>query len=91
MRFFALLNLQHVILYVFPTLVFIIIFGLALAKSHIKSADSAERLINVRKRFPDDLEGKNAPFPVALALLIAGTVVWGVLYILFNGWMGAKI
>jgi len=91
MRFFALLNFQHVVLYVFPTLVFIIIFGLALAKSYFKNADSAERLINVHERFPDDLEGKNAPFPVALTLMIAGTVVWGVLYILFNGWMGVKI
>ena len=91
MRFFALLNLQHVILYLFPTLVFIIIFGLALARSYFKDAESAERLNNVHGRYPDDLEENNAPFPVALTLIIAGTVVWGVLYILFTGLMGVKI
>lgn len=91
MRFFALLNFQHVILYVFPALIFIIIFGLALARSYFKSADSAERLIHVHGRYPDDLEDRNAPFPIALTLIIAGTVVWAVLYILFNGLMGVKI
>jgi len=91
MRFFALLNLQHVVLYVFPTLIFIIIFGLVLAKSYFKSADSAERLINVHGRYADNLEDKNAPFPVVLTLIIVGTVAWGVLYILFTGLMGVKI
>ena len=27
MRFFALLGLQHVVLYIFPTLIFILVFG----------------------------------------------------------------
>ena len=91
MRFFALLNFQHVILYVFPALIFVIIFGLALAKSYFKSANSGDRLINVHGRYPDDIEDKHAPFPVALTLIIVGTVVWAVLYILFTGLMGVKI
>jgi hypothetical protein len=91
MRFFALLNLQHVILYIFPTMVFIIIFGLALARSYFKNDESVERLINVNGRYPDDIEENNAPFPVALTLIIAGTVVWGVLYIWFTGLMGVEI
>jgi hypothetical protein len=91
MRFFALINFQDVILYVFPTLTFIIIFGLALAKSHFKRTDDPERLINVHGRYPDDLEDKNAPIPVALTLIFIGTVIWAVLYILFTGWMGVKI
>ena len=91
MRLFALLNLQHVILYIFPTLIFIIIFGLALAKSYFKRADSAERLRNIHGRYPDDIEDKNAPFPMALTLIIVGTVAWVFLYILFTGLMGVKI
>lgn len=91
MRFFALLNFQHVMLYLFPALIFIVIFGLALAGSYIKRADSAERLIAVRSRYPDGIESKNAPFPVALALIIAGTVVWGVGYIGFTALLGVKI
>ena len=91
MRFFALLNFQHVILYVFPTLIFIIIFGLALAKSYFKSAAAPDRLTTVHGRYPDDIEDKHAPFPVALTLIIVGTVLWAVGYILFNGLMGVKI
>ena len=91
MRFFALINFQHVILYAFPTLIFIIIFGLALARSYFKSAGAPERLTKVHGRYPDDIEDKNAPFPVALTLIIIGTVLWAVGYILFNGLMGVKI
>ncbi|MEW6670669.1 MAG: hypothetical protein AB1427_03150 [Thermodesulfobacteriota bacterium] len=91
MRYFALLNLQHVVLYIFPTLIFIVVLGLALAKSYYKSADSPDRLIKVHGRYPDDLEDKDAPFPVALTLIIVGTAVWAVLYILFTGLMGVQI
>jgi hypothetical protein len=35
MRFYDLLNFQHIMLYAFPTLVFIVIFGLFLAYSHL--------------------------------------------------------
>ena len=91
MRFFALLNFQHVMLYVFPALIFIVIFGLALARSYIKRADSAERLNTIQGRYPDGIEGKNAPFPAALTLIIAGTVVWAVLYIFFIGLLEVKI
>ncbi len=91
MRFFALLNFQHIILYLFPTLIFIIIFGLALGYAHFKTAASEERKSSVQGRYPDELEDKNAPFPVALTLIIAGTIAWAFLYILGTGLMGVKI
>ena len=91
MRFFALLNLQHVILYIFPALIFIMIFGLALARSYFKDAGSAERLTTIYGRYPDGIEDKNAPFPAALTLIIFGAVVWAILYILFTGLLGVKI
>lgn len=91
MRLFALLNFQHVILSIFPALIFIIIFGLALAKSYFKDAESAGRLTNIHGRYQDGIEDKDAPFPVALTLIILGTLVWGALYILFNGLLEVNI
>lgn len=91
MRFFALLNLQHVVLYIFPALIFIMIFGLALARSYFKDARSAERLTTIQGRYPDGIEDKQAPFPAVLTLIIIGVVVWAVFYILFTGLLEVKI
>ena len=43
MRFFDLINHQHVLLFLVPTLVFILVFGVSLAFSHFHSKDSEER------------------------------------------------
>ena len=91
MRFFALLNFQHIILYVLPTLVFIVIFGFALAHSHLSGKDSEERKKRALHIFPEGIEERNAPFPIALALIIIGTIIWGFFYILLTGIMGVKI
>lgn len=91
MRFFDILNLQHVVLFLFPALVFIIVFGLALAYSRFhtpKGGDSTEEIMYV---FPDGIEDRRAPFPLALTLIIIGTVIWGFLYILISGLLGRKI
>lgn len=91
MRFFHLLNFQHIMLYLFPTLVFMIIFGLALNFSHLKSKDAEERKQKIIYRFPDGIEDRNAPFPLAMILIIAGTLIWVFFYILETGLMGVKI
>jgi hypothetical protein len=91
MRFFNLLNFQHVILYVFPTLIFIVMFGLALAFSHLKSDDSEDRKKKIIYRFPEGIEDRDAPFPLVMTLTIAGTVIWVFFYILGTGWLGVKI
>ena len=56
MRHFNLLNFQHIVLYVLPTLIFILIFGLALAYSHLKSEDAEERKQKIIYRFPEGIE-----------------------------------
>ena len=38
MRFFELLNLQHVFGYIFPTIVFMLIFGIGQSYAHFKPA-----------------------------------------------------
>lgn len=91
MRFFELLAFQDIMLYLFPALIFIILFVLLLGFSHVRRPDSEERLRKVIERFPAGIEGLNAPFPIGLGLLIAGCIIWGILYIWFIGLWGIKI
>ena len=91
MHYFPLRNLQDVFLYLFPTLAFLIIFGLFLGYTHFHTKDSDERTRRILYRFPGGIEDRNAPFPLAMALTIAGTVLWGFFYILFHGLLGVKI
>lgn len=91
MRLFDLLSFQHVMGYVFPTLIFILIFGLFLAYSHLESDDAKERMQKIIYRFPEDIEDRDAPFPLAMMLIIAGTLIWVFFYILLTGLLGVKI
>ena len=91
MRHFNLLNFQHIVLYVLPTLIFILIFGLALAYSHLQSEDTEKRKQKIIYRFPEGIEDRDAPFPLSMMLIIAGTILWVFFYILATGLMGVKI
>jgi len=91
MRLFSLLNFQHVILYVFPTLMFILIFASALGFIHFDTRDAQARKSDITYRFADDLRDRNAPFPLVMTLVIIGTAVWAFLYILITGLSGVKI
>ena len=91
MRHFNLLNFQHIVLYVLPTLIFILIFGLALDYSHLKSEDSEERKQKIIYRFPEGIEDRDAPFPLSMMLIISGTILWVFFYILGTALLGVKI
>ena len=91
MRFYALLNFQHVMLYIFPTLIFIILFGLALYYARFRTRSDEERMAKIHGRYPEGLEERDAPFPLALILIILGTVLWAYFYILVTGLLGVKI
>ena len=43
MRFFELLNFQHTMAWLFPTLVFMVVFGVGLAFSHLHGKNSEAR------------------------------------------------
>jgi hypothetical protein len=45
----------------------------------------------VIERYPGGIEGRNAPFPLVLILIILGTVLWAYFYILVTGLLGVKI
>lgn len=91
MRFYALLNFQHVMGYFFVGLLFMVVFGLTLAYAHFRSEDSDRRMTEVVGRFREDIQDRNAPFPLAMILIIAGVFIWGFFYILMHGWLGVKI
>jgi len=85
MRFFHLLNYEHVMGLIFSALLFMVVFGLALKFSHFKSGDDEERKKKIVNRYPDGIEDRDAPFPLSMTLIIAGTVLWVFFYILGTG------
>ena len=91
MRFFELLNVQDIVLYFFPAVLAILIVGTALGYVHFRTARSEERMKRAYYIFPEDIEDRRSPIPLALILIIAGTVVWAFFYILAIGLWGVKI
>jgi len=91
MRFFALEGYRDVILFLFPALVFVILFYLGLNRIHFRTKDSAEREKQVYSRYPDGLEDRNAPFPLILILIIVGFLLWSVSYMVGISFWGVKI
>lgn len=91
MRLYALLNFQDIVLYVFPALIFMVLFGLALSYAHFRTKGSEERKGRVYYTFPEEIEDREEPVPVALGLIIAGTIIWAFFYILITGFLGVKI
>lgn len=85
MRFFELLNNQHIFIYLFPGLLFVIFFGLYLGYTHFRSEGDEQRKADILHRFPEGFEDRDAPFPMGLALTIIGIVTWMIFYIFFIG------
>ena len=91
MRYFELLNVEHFVLYLLPAWVFILVFAVGLSFAYFRSKDSDERMSNIIEKFPGGIEGRNAPFPLVLTMVIAGTVIWSLAYIVLIGILGVKI
>lgn len=91
MRFFELKDFQDVMLYLFPTLVFLLVFGAGLAYTHFHTRVAREREERVVEVYPEGFSTRNAPFPLVLTLTIAGTIIWAFFYILVTGLLGVKI
>jgi len=91
MRYFEVLSIQHFFMYLFPAIATIVLFIIGLGFYHIQRKDSAERESRVVERFPGGIEGRNAPFPILAYLVIFGTIVWVLAYILLIGELKVKI
>lgn len=89
MRFFELLNNQHVIALVIIAVIFCILFGIALAfvPTSGTMSEARDKILKNKaiQRFADNIEKAEGPFPLIITLLIAGTILWGLFYILFYG------
>jgi hypothetical protein len=89
MRFYNLLNNQHVFLYIFPTLVLIILLGMGFGYVHyVRKYAEGKRRINVI--YPE-IEERTAPFPLVIILIIIGTAIWAFGYTLGYGLLRIKI
>ncbi|MFZ3044618.1 MAG: hypothetical protein WA151_01785 [Desulfatirhabdiaceae bacterium] len=91
MRYFNLLNIQQIVLAVFPALSSVILVGVALAFTHFRGRDAENRQMRVTLIYPDGIEERNAPFPLFLFLVILGTFVWGAAFILLFALTGERI
>ena len=91
MRYFEVLGIQHFFMYLFPAIATIVLFIIGLGFYHIQRKDSAERESRIIERFPGGIEGRNAPFPILAYLIIIGTIVWVLAYILLIGGLKVKI
>ena len=91
MRFFHLENMQDLYGFLFPTLLFMVIFGLALKTTHFFGKDSENRKKTIIYKYPDGIEDRDAPFPLAMTLIIAGALLWAVFYILGYGILEVRI
>ena len=91
MRYFEVLGIQHFVMYLFPAIAFFVLFVIGLGFYHINRKDSAERESLIIERFPEGIEGRNAPFPLIAYLVFIGTIIWVMAYILLIGVLEVKI
>jgi len=91
MRFFELLNLEDIALYLFPSVIFVLLFAAALSFAHFHSRDSEETKSRITHIYTEGIETRTAPFPLFLVLIIIGTVIWAVCYILTISLSGVRI
>ncbi|MBL0712297.1 MAG: hypothetical protein JJV98_01235 [Desulfosarcina sp.] len=91
MQLFSLSNFQDIMLWFFPTLVFMVLFGVALAYTRFHGQDDTRRENEIIYRYPDGIEDRDVAFPLVMILIIVGTVIWAFFYILMHGLLGVKI
>ena len=91
MRYFQLLGIQHFVMYLFPALATIVLFIIGLGFYYIRRKDSEARKTRIIEEFPGGIQGRNAPFPLVLILILVGTIIWGLAYIAAIGVLGVKI
>jgi ABC-type methionine transport system permease subunit len=85
MRFFELLNTQQVLALIILTVIFAILFGVTLWVLPMSGPKSRVSNNKAVQQFADGIEKANGPFPMIIALIIGGTVLWAIYYILFYG------
>jgi hypothetical protein len=85
MRFFELLHTQQVAALIIIAVIFLILFGVTLWVLPMSGPRARALTIKPIQQFADGIEKGDGPFPLILALIIAGTILWALFYILFYG------
>jgi hypothetical protein len=83
--------MQHFAMYLLPALATIVLFIIGLGFYYVKRKDAKERETNIIEEYPGGIQGRNAPFPLIIYLVIFGTIAWVFSYIVFIGILGVKI
>ena len=91
MRYYELLNFQHTMGWLFTALIFMVVFGVGLAFAHLRDKNSEARKKTIIARYADGIEDRDAPYPLIMVLILAGSIIWGFFYIVMHGVLGVKI
>ena len=91
MRYFQLLGIQHFVMYLFPAVATIVVFVIGLGFYYVNRKDAKERETRIIEEYPGGIRERNAPFPLILILILVGTIIWGLAYIVLIGVLGVKI
>lgn len=91
MRFFELLNLQHMYGSILVALIFLVLFGVGLSFMPLVNSKAKGTTAKESHSFNDNIEEGDGPFPLIIALTIAGTILWALFYILYYGFSEVKL
>ena len=91
MRFFELLNYQHMYVSILVALIFMVLFGVGLSFMPLVYPKTGETGTKEPHTFNDNIEEGEGPFPLIIALIIIGTFSWGLFYILYYGFSEVKL
>lgn len=72
----------------FPTLLFMLIFGVGLSFSHFRSNKDQHKVVG---EYADNIKERHGPFPLVMIWIIAGTFIWALAYILMYGLSEMKL
>jgi hypothetical protein len=84
MRFFELLNFQHAMGSMLVPIIFMVLFAVGLSFMPLVKSSKKKATEEVHQ-FNDDIKEGDNPFPLIMALIISGTVLWAVFYIFYYG------
>ncbi|MGM0644206.1 MAG: hypothetical protein ACQETC_10555 [Thermodesulfobacteriota bacterium] len=85
MRFFELLHIQHAAALIIVALIFMVVFAVGLGFIPLSGRPEKTRKIKAVQHFADGIGKGDGPYPLVIALIIAGVVFWALFYILFYG------
>ena len=85
MRFFELLNIQQVAALIIMAIIFAILFAVALGFIPLSGTQKQAMKIKAVQDFADGIKKAEGPFPLIIGLVILGTILWALFYILFYG------